>query len=235
MRVPVGSYPYERWAREVVGLLKKAQINAWVDRRGPRAYQVVVPPGLYHAAGKALAGLGYFTCSAARSPSMAGVKDWRPPPLDEEEIEDTVRSVAEEWLEKMANDSAAMTWSTADDQMEFDLQKRGYENPWVVAEFDFSIAVNGDLLEEGQTRNPPPGYEYVDLGGAIPVVEEIVDLEGLIDVTIREAHKVLGVPVAPKQVESILYREYGETREISVSVSGDATVYAKPKKEKSDE
>jgi hypothetical protein len=233
MRVPVGSYPYERWAQEVVDLLKKAGINASVDRRGPRAYQVVVPPGLYHAAGKALADLGYFACSAVRSPSMAGVKDWRPD-VDPDEIDDAIREVAQEWADKMANDSAAIAWSTAGDQMEDDIEKMGYEDPWVVADFGYSVAVNGELLDEGQTSNPPPGYEYLDLGGDIPCVEDFISLDSLVHATQKEASEKLGIPVSLKRVREILAREYGTSDEITVSASGESTVYAKPKKEKTD-
>lgn len=67
MRVPIGSFPDERWAQEILGLLEKSGFKASIVTRGPRAYQVVVPESQAHAAGESLANLGYFTCPVKQS------------------------------------------------------------------------------------------------------------------------------------------------------------------------
>ena len=67
MWMPIGSFPDERWAHEIVGLLKKSGFKASIVNRGPRAYQVVVPESEAGAAGESLAALGYFTCPVRQS------------------------------------------------------------------------------------------------------------------------------------------------------------------------
>lgn len=64
MRVPIGSFPDERWATEIRDLLKQSHIDATIDVRGPRAYQVLVPKKQADEAGRTLFSLGYFTCSS---------------------------------------------------------------------------------------------------------------------------------------------------------------------------
>lgn len=145
-----------------------------------------------------------------------------------EELEDEIRMVAATWLEKMANDQAAEAWSTSGDQLESDLEQMGYmSEPWIEAAFDYSVAVNGELVDK--EMHPPEGYVLTDRGGEIPVVVEHVAFESLVDVTREEVSKKRQRPIPLELVERVLAREYGSVLEIPVSVSGEADVYAKPK------
>ena len=114
MRVPIGSFPDERWATEIRDLLKQSHIDATIDVRGPRAYQVLVPEKQADEAGQKLLSLGYFTCSSRRPPSMRGTKDWRP---GDAAIDDEIKSIVEKWIQVLANTQAAKRWSELDDQI----------------------------------------------------------------------------------------------------------------------
>jgi len=172
--------------------------------------------------------------SAAKGPRvMIPSPPWKPEMAGEqeaEELEDEIRMVAATWLDKMANDQAAEAWSTSNDQIEEDLERMGYEpQPWIEAAFDYSVAVNGELVDK--QMNPPEGYGLTDRGGEIPSVEEQVDFTSLAAITRDEASKKLQRALPLELVERILVREYGSRAAIPVSVSGEADIYAQPKEE----
>jgi len=136
----------------------------------------------------------------------------------EEELDSEIYLKLEDKIESMANASAAMAWSTPDDE-----QAEKYGEVWIKAEFGDWVAINGDLvIDEKTDTNPPEGYEKTDEGGRVPTVEEEVSLEHAIDSVAKD------MKLDFDRVERVAKKE-NKKNEVYTSVSGDAEIWAKPK------
>jgi len=229
MRVPIGSFPDERWATEIRDLLKQSHIDATIDVRGPRAYQVLVPEKQADEAGQKLLSLGYFTCSSRRPPSMRGTKDWRP---GDAAIDDEIKSIVEKWIQVLANTQAAQRWSELDDQIIADAENRGYEDPVVYAEFGGVVFRNRAPLDYPQgilrSHRVPREYDLIYESGLIADPEN-VDRHAVTMQSMVTANEILGVRNANilSKIESVIENIFGRNMDVSVPVSGEMAVYAK--------
>jgi len=146
------------------------------------------------------------------------------------DIYDEIRNALNDSILRAANEKAAESYSTPDDQIK---EKYG-EEVWVRASFGDAEAVNGDLTLDGNgnrvrhssgkdRRNPPADYRYTNEGGAVPTVEEEVSLDTAVDdaadQTLIKDKKIIW-RVAKKE-------ELGEPGDMVYSrVSGETEVYA---------
>lgn len=137
-------------------------------------------------------------------------------PAEDPSDEDILRAL-EDKIQSMADASAAEGWSIPTDEM----TNRFGKDVWVMASFGDWVAVNGDLVFERPTPNPPKGYELTDFGGHVPTTEEEVSVESAVDAVAEE----MDVPAERVQevADSAGYGKFAY-----VSVSGDVEVWAKP-------
>lgn len=127
--------------------------------------------------------------------------------ISDETIEDELRSQVEE----LANQHAAVFQSNITGQE----AREGVD--MIVAKFGDKIGVNG---YERDSYPSTDGYKELDSGGAIPSIEEEVELGSAIDET---AHKL---DVGPERVDRIADRIYGDgTGMVYPVVSGRADRY----------
>ena len=61
--VPVASFPYREWAKEVDEQFLRAGLTPRIEERGPRAYALSVPRDQSPYAEEIMGVLGYLTCS----------------------------------------------------------------------------------------------------------------------------------------------------------------------------
>lgn len=232
MRIPIGSFPDERWATEIRDLLKQSHIDATIDVRGPRAYQVLVPKKQADEAGRTLFSLGYFTCSSSRPPSMGGVKDWRPRSAS---IDAEIESIVNKWIQVLANTEAALRWSGVDVQTAKVVEDRGYEDPVVYAEFGGIVFRNRVPLYEAyrvlyvRHHSGPPGYDLIDELG--PITDpEYVDRNTVKMRSLDTANELLGAgnkANTEARIEAVIESIFGRKTDMEVPVSGEVAVYAK--------
>jgi hypothetical protein len=145
------------------------------------------------------------------------------------DLGDDVRRAIEDEAQELADASAAQAWSTANDIEYYQEQDPSIEDVWVEAEFGNYLAVNGDLvLPKEPERKMPEGFVLSDFGGRIPVVEEEVQMDFVIESVAGD----FGVPVeAVKEVAD--YEGYKELH--YVSCSGDSDIYVKHKAKETSE
>ncbi len=220
--VPVGSYPFERWALEVQDGLVAAGFDAALDVRGPRAFQVVVPERQSDAAGAALAEIGYLSCPAPAA--LGGIKDWRPG-LGPAQVQQAVTAAAEEYAAREAERQAAEAFSVPEEDLEERMLKKGFSRPWVMARFGDTMAVKGRVVED---VTPPKGHEWYDM---TPLDAQIhVDMAKAAETIRRAGSRVLGVDVPIEDVRTILAGHYpGGTS--TVWTKGTLTIWGRPTQE----
>lgn len=154
-------------------------------------------------------------------------------PLNEEFLEDSgacndIRDTADKLVREMANEDAARAWSMTDD-----------EDLWIIATFGWAEAVNGELLLDGggnlvprltpdkyqKQSTPPENFSSTQQGGNIPAQEESVWIEHLSEYVAED------LDISKTIVSNILDLKYNirtnRDMEISVPVSGEATIYKK--------
>ena len=120
---------------------------------------------------------------------------------------------ARDALEEVANNQAAVGWSSPDDR---------WPDAWTVAEFGEAIAVNGTLLnDDDRVPEKPANYVLTNRGGRVPTTEEIVHPTAISGAVLRG----LGVSVsgADKIVVDILSED--NQHGIPTSVSGETEVW----------
>ncbi len=148
-----------------------------------------------------------------------------------------IKKALERAVDYLAEASAAQTYSTPSDS--------DPEDVIITAEFGDWIAINGDLVfEKGKPGHPggwgdvpndqkiPKDYIKTNQGGAIPVVEEEVSLDHVIDA----AALALGVPrgksLSRAKIEAVAREMFDGRRDVTyTSVSGKAAHYIKRAKE----
>lgn len=138
-----------------------------------------------------------------------------------------IRTSIEEVVQRMADESNAMAWSTLGDQVLIDLEDAGYDPNTVVniADFGDSVAVNGDLTDETvvaiMEKLEAKGYEETDQGGRIPSEEAEVSAEHVVSAVAEELDR--SEEDVEKAAESLDWWQ----ENIPWSSSGDGSIWAK--------
>ena len=142
---------------------------------------------------------------------------------------DDIRTAVEETVQRMADESSAMAWSTPGDQLLIDLENEGYDPDTVVdiADFGDAVAVNGDLTEETvvavMKKLEAEGYEETSYGGRIPTDEAEVSAEQVVRAVAHDLER--DEEDVEKAAESLDWWQ----ENIPWSTSGDGSVWAKRK------
>lgn len=224
-RLPVGSFPFERWAVEVASELGAAGLDVAVDPRGPRAFQVWVSEEESPVAGEILAGLGYLTCPVP-APALGSVKAWRPG-MDPAAVRQEFRKIVDEVVKRKAQEETAEAWSQHDTDLQERFEGMGYEDPWVLAKFGDQVAVNGHLLEVA--GSPSPGYEHVEEWKGD--VQAYVVLPEIRDEVIERFLEDLGIEADNEFIDGLFTEFFGGLeKHIEVTVGGEVDSYGKPLK-----
>lgn len=172
---------------------------------------------------------------------------------EDDELLDEIRSRLSDEVERIANLRAAEGWSSPDS---VDVRDEGYddESAVAIASFGSEVAVNTEALIDpdwkrrlGIPSTGEPqlwsevgttalyqwlrkhGYELLDLGGEVPVVEEEVDLRHAVSRVARE----LNVPTETvwRVARSLCDRDFSCSYDQTlayVSVTGDVEIWARP-------
>ena len=143
---------------------------------------------------------------------------------EEDDRWDEIRDALEDEIRRQAQLNAARAWSTPDDQTMLDLDLSSEEDIWILADFGWNFAVNGDLVPPDQgPPNPPEGFVLTDRGGRVPVVEDYGYRESAVEQVVRAGNW----PV--EFVHKVLDKEFGADEEIPWTVSGETEVWMRPK------
>jgi hypothetical protein len=157
----------------------------------------------------------------------------RNPDDEEDEVVETILAAAREAITDLAEAQAAQAWSTVDD-----MTADEYDDVFIVAEFGYYLAVNGDLVfKDGDPQKGfggwkdieiPKGFRETNKGGDIPGTEEEVQNDFIADWVIAHKKDFNLDGVSDKKIEEVIsknLRPYEYT-----SVSGESTIYVKGKK-----
>lgn len=213
----VGSFPYQEWAEEIQNALLGKGVQAEVSYAGPRAYPVLIDESDSEKAGEILSEIGYFTCRTGIGASMSGVLDWLPhEAVEEDDLRDALKKALEDKVEEMGDQQAAEGWSTPEDP----------DTEWVIAEFGNAVAVNGDMILEGNIPNPPADYELTRKGGRIPCSEAHVSMEHAVRSVAKEYQNYPALLIIDI-LNEIWKMDYKDAQEVPTSTSGSSEVYRK--------
>jgi hypothetical protein len=217
----VGSFPYEEWANEVRNALNGKGVDAEVAYAGPRAYPVFIDERDSDRAQEVLSDIGYMSCSAGPSRlGLSGVLSWRPfdgSQEDIEELESDLSSAIDRMIEKLANASAAQSWSHTEEH-----------DVYIIADFDGEIAVNGELIINRPIPPVPPGFVRTHDGGRIPTTEEEISLDHVVSGVLADPEfEKYGKEDLAEILNRVLEQKYPGKNLAYTSVSGETEVYRK--------
>jgi hypothetical protein len=138
-----------------------------------------------------------------------------------------IRESVEGVVQRMADQSEAMAWSTPGDAMASDVEAQGFDPDTIVsiAEFGDAVAVNGDLTDETlhtvEGNLERDGYDLTRYGGRVPSSEAEVSAEHVARAVAKELNR--SEEDVEKAAESLDWWQ----AEIPWSASGDTSVWAK--------